>query len=294
MNTYRPTAKSYFSGIGGMDLGLQEAGIDVVQSLELDAGCVNTMRKNFNHPIAHTDIKDITVNEQPQTDIIVGTYPCNKYSTIADIHKVRTGDDLFLHFFRHIALERPSMYIVENVPGMKKFPVVMEAMSRLPDYWVNIFCPLNATNWLPQNRKRLILIGTRKRFHIEAPKSGITRLRLRDLLDVNPEYHLPKYLIRRMKGKYRDRPIIVDPTDPSAIAPTCVAHYAKDLSTRLIKDPRSPIGVRPFTIREYARLQGFPDDFWLSNTLESYRQIGNAVPVDMARWIGSQAIRYFN
>jgi DNA (cytosine-5)-methyltransferase 1 len=45
---------------------------------------------------------------------------------------VRTGDDLFLHFFRHVAIRRPELYVVENVPGMRKFPVVMEAMTKLP------------------------------------------------------------------------------------------------------------------------------------------------------------------
>jgi DNA (cytosine-5)-methyltransferase 1 len=60
---------------------------------------------------------------------MVATYPCTKYSPIADIHGVRTGDDLFLHFFRHVAIRRPELYVVENVPGMKKFPIVMEAVT---------------------------------------------------------------------------------------------------------------------------------------------------------------------
>lgn len=55
---------------------------------------------------------------------MVATYPRTKYSPIGDIHGVRTGDDLFLHFFRHVAIRRPELYVVENVPGMKKFPVV--------------------------------------------------------------------------------------------------------------------------------------------------------------------------
>src|SRR6478735_6921599 len=170
---YRPTAKGYFSGCGGMEIGIMQAGINVIQSLDLDpeaTACMNNNPHYFSHSILNADIKDITVLEQPQTDIIVGTYPCTKYSPIADIHGTRTGDDLFLHFFRHIAIEKPEMYIVENVPGMKKFKVVMEAMTKLPDYYVNVFCPVDAANWLPQRRKRLILIGTRKQFSIHEPK----------------------------------------------------------------------------------------------------------------------------
>jgi DNA (cytosine-5)-methyltransferase 1 len=293
---YRPTAKGYFSGCGGMEIGLMLAGVNMIQSLDLDIDSVNAMDLNrhyFSHPILHVDIKDKTVLDQPSSDIIVGTYPCTKYSPIADIHGTRTGDDLFLHFFRHIALEKPEMYIVENVPGMKKFKVVMEAMTKLPDYYVNVFCPVDAANWLPQVRKRLILIGTRKVFLISGPAQVKNRPSIKDILEKNPEVEIPDYVISRINGKYRDLPIIVDPEKLDSIAPTCVAHYSKDLGTRLLKDKKSKHGYRPFSIREYARLQGFPDDFHFENKRSSYRLIGNAVPVPMGKWIGEQAMRYF-
>lgn len=294
---YRPTAKGYFSGCGGMELGMMQAGVNVIQSLDLDTEATDCMKRNkhyFSHEVLNVDIKDKTVLEQPATDIIVGTYPCTKYSAIADIHGTRTGDDLFLHFFRHIAIEKPEMYIVENVPGMKKFKVVMEAMTKLPDYYVNVFCPVDAANWLPQRRKRLILIGTRKSYLISAPTQVNNRTRLKDILESNPIVDMPEYVISRINGRYRDQPIIVDPELPSAMAPTCVAHYAKDLGTRLLKDQKAKHGLRPFSIREYARLQGFPDDFKFENKRSSYKLIGNAVPVQMGKWIGMQAIKYFN
>ncbi len=104
----KPTVKSYFSGAGLMDLGLKLAGLDIIQSLEIDRVCVDTLKRNFDHQVIESDIKDITVLSQPKSDIIVGTYPCTKYSAIADIHGTRTGDDLILHFFRHLAIERPE------------------------------------------------------------------------------------------------------------------------------------------------------------------------------------------
>jgi len=293
---YIPTAKGYFSGCGGMEIGIMQAGVNVVQSLDLDLEAINCMKVNshyFSHAVLNVDIKSITVLEQPATDIIVGTYPCTKYSPIADIHGTRTGDDLFLHFFRHIAIEKPEMYIVENVPGMRKFKVVMEAMTKLPDYYVNVFCPIDAATWLPQRRKRLILIGTKKAYSIASPNQINKRCRLKDLLEKDPNVEMPDYVIKRINGNYRDLPIIVDPELPNAMAPTCVAHYAKDLSTRLIKDSNSKYGVRPFSIREYARLQGFPDDFHFENKRSSYRLIGNAVPVNMGKWIGEVAMKYF-
>lgn len=293
---YKPTAKGYFSGAGGIEIGVMHSGINVIQSLDLDQDAIECMNLNqhyFSHSVLHKDIRDITVLEQPETDIIIGTYPCTKYSTIADIHGTRTGDDLFLHFFRHIAIERPEVYIIENVPGMKKFPVVMEAMSKLPDYYMNIFCPVNASNWLPQNRKRLILVGTRRPFHISEPLAG-RRQTIAEILEENPKFEMPDYVLSRIYGKYRDTPIIVDPSNPNALAPTCVAHYAKDLGTRLVKDPSSPHGLRPFSIREYARLQGFPDDFIFPEKRSSYKLIGNAVAVHMGEWIGKEVMRYFN
>lgn len=294
---YVPTAKGYFSGCGGMEIGIMQAGVNVIQSLDLDTDATNCMKLNphyFSHAVLTADIKDKTVLEQPPTDIIVGTYPCTKYSTIADIHGTRTGDDLFLHFFRHIAIEKPEMYVVENVPGMKKFKVVMEAMTKLPDYYVQVFCPVDAANWLPQRRKRLILFGTRKPFNITAPNGMRNKPGLKDILEKDPEVGMPDYVISRIKGKYRDKPIIVDPEQPGAMAPTCVAHYAKDLGTRLVKDRNAKYGLRPFSIREYARLQGFPDDFAFENKRSAYKLIGNAVPVQMGKWVGDAAMKYFN
>lgn len=292
--SYTPTAKSYFSGGGLMDLGLLNAGIDIIQSLEMDLTCVETLKRNFSHKIIHTDIKDQKVLDQPKSDIIVGTYPCKRYSTIADIHGTRTGEELFLHFFRHIALEKPEMYICENVPGMKKFQIVMEAMTKLPDYYVNVFCPVNALNWLPQDRKRLIIFGTKKRFSINPPKNQ-KRVLLSDIIEECPEMEIPDHVLNRIQGKYRDYPIVSDPYDPNSVAPTCVAHYAKDRGTRLVKDRSHPLGVRPYSVKEYARLQGVPDSFYFSGSdNDAYRMIGNGVPVNLAEWIGNEAIKYFN
>lgn len=285
------TAKSYFSGAGGMDYGLIESGINIIQSYEIDKTCCQTLRNNFDHEIIEADITQITVLDQPKTDVIVGTFPCTKYSTIADIHGTRTGDDLFLHFFRHIALERPEVYVVENVPGMKKFMVVMEALTKLPDYYVRVECPVNANMWLPQERKRLILFGGKKPFDCLEYPDAITPLRLKDILEKDPEINIPDYVYSRLNGSYRDKPIISNP-ELNDIAPCCVAHYHKDVSTRLVNDGKR---IRPYTPREYARLQGFPDSYVFAGTDRGiYKQVGNAVAIDMGRWAGEQVIKYFN
>lgn len=288
--SYKPTVSSYFSGAGGLDYGLSEAGCDVVQSLEYDKTCCDTLAKNFNHKIVQDDITKVTVLDQVQSDVIALTFPCTKYSSIADIHGTRTGDELFLHGFRHVALKLPEVFTLENVPGMKKFKVVMECFTKLPNYYVNVFCPLDASNWLPQKRARLILIATRKPFSISAP-GKVKQVTLKDIIQKDAHIEIPDYVQSRLNGAYRDLPIISDP-DQNDVAPTCVAHYSKDLSTRLVKDGKR---IRPYTVREYARLQGFPDSFeFAGGERNQYKQIGNAVAIPVGRWIGSQIVKYFN
>lgn len=285
-------ANSYFSGAGLLDKGLQCGGVTVQQSFEVDPICCETLRQNFDHEVVQIDIGRKLVEKERDCHVMAATFPCTRYSTIADIHGTRTGDELFLHFFRHVAIRRPEVYIVENVPGMRKFPVVMEAMTKLPDYYVNVFCPVKSTDWLPQKRDRLIIIGSRKNFLWRPPQAN-RRVTLLEILEENPQPEIPGYVAKRLKGKYRDKPIISDPAKGD-IAPTCVAHYAKDCSTRLVVDNRFPLGVRPYTVREYARLQGVPDDFvFAGSNRDAYRQIGNGVSIPIGEWLGEELHRYF-
>lgn len=275
-----------------MDIGLQAGGLTMQQSFEIDSICCETQQRNFNHEVVQCDITQKLVLAEKECDVMVATYPCTKYSPIADIHGVRTGDDLFLHFFRHVAIRKPELYVVENVPGMKKFPVVMEAMTKLPDYYVHVACPVKSSIWLPQKRDRLIIIGSRRSFAWREPRAE-RAVTLAEILESDPTPHIPDYVAKRLDGAYRDRPIISDPKRGD-IAPTCVAHYSKDLSTRLVADARFARGVRPYTVREYARLQGVPDGFTFAGSAnEAYRMIGNGVSVPVGKWIGSEIQRYF-
>lgn len=283
------TYNSYFSGVGLFDLGLQSGGLNVGQSFEIDSECCSVQEENFGHKVNRCDITQKKVLDDSDCDVMVGTYPCTKYSSIADIHGTRTGDELFLHFFRHIAIKKPEVYAIENVPGMKKFPVVMEAMTKLPDYYVSVFCPVKAENWLPQRRDRLIIIGSKKSFNWQSPEKG-NRIPLSDIIERDPQVSIPDYVKARLSGKYRDMPIISDP-EKGDLAPTCVAHYAKDRGTRLVMDNGIP---RPYTVREYARLQGVPDWFQFNCSDNSaYRMIGNGVAVPVGIWLGKEIMRYF-
>ena len=269
-----------------------DGGLTINQSFEIDQVCCKVQRKNLGHEVIQTDIANKLVANEDRARVMAFTYPCTKYSAIADIHGTRTGDELFLHAFRHMAIQQPDVYVVENVPGMRKFPVVMEAMTALPDYYVTTFCPIRSDWWLPQTRNRLIIIGSRKRFNWRPPEAT-KQQSLADVLEKDPRVTLPKAIAARMNGEYRDLPIISDPARGD-IAPTCVAHYAKDKSTRLVADKRFPMGVRPYSVREFARLQGIPDwyQFECSDT-DAYRMIGNGVSWPVGRWFATEAKRYF-
>jgi DNA (cytosine-5)-methyltransferase 1 len=288
----KPVANIYYAGAGLFDSGLSEE-LEVQQSFEIDPACCVVARANFKHEVIQCDLRLKLVANEKLCDVMVATYPCTRYSNMAEIHNKRFGDDHFLHFFRHVAIKRPELYVVENVPGMRRFPVVMEALTKLPDYYVNVFCPVEATTWLPQRRDRLILIGSKKNFLWREPQSP-RRLSLAEIIEEDPRVEWPDYINSRLNGTYRDRPIIVDPGRDD-VAPTCLAHYGKDLSTRLVVDRRFPHGVRPFTVREYARLQGLPDTFkFPCSDRAAYKMIGNGVPRPFGQWIGSEINRYFS
>tara|TARA_R110001592_G_scaffold3037_2_gene16899 strand:+ start:370 stop:1275 length:906 start_codon:yes stop_codon:yes gene_type:complete len=282
---------SYFSGAGLFDIGLQNSGVNIQESYEIDSAACQVQRDN-GYKVTECDLSQKLVEDDSAADVHAYTYPCTKYSTIADIHGTRTGEELFLHAFRHMAIARPEIFIIENVPGMRKFKVVMEAMTRLPDYYTTTFCPIKSETWLPQKRDRLIIIGSKKPFTWREPENN-NPVRLADVLEKDPEVNYPKALTNRMAGKYRDLPIISDP-DKGDIAPCCVAHYSKDRSTRVVADIRFPNGVRPYTVREYARLQGVPDSFKFNCTdNEAYKMIGNGVSVPLGEWVGNEINRYF-
>lgn len=286
-------AISYFTGGGLFDLGLEQGGISISKAFEIDQACCKVLKHNFSGTdVQCIDVSKKLVDDDAQADLMVFTYPCTKYSTIADIHNTRTGDELFLHAFRHMAIGQPEAFVIENVPGMRAFPVVMEAMTKLPGYYITTFCPVKSEIWLPQKRDRLIIIGTKKNFNWRQPVS-FNSVKLKDIIEKDPQVSLPKAIYQRMNGVYRDLPIISDPSRGD-VAPCAVAHYAKDKSTRLLADKRFPMGVRPYSVREYARLQGVSDDYHFNvSDTDAYRMIGNGVSVPVGRWVAEEMNRYF-
>ena len=86
---------TYFSGAGLMDIGLQSGCLTVQQSFEVEALCCDTMRRNFSHEVLQCDITKKLVQSEKECHVMVATYPCTKYSPIADIHGVRRWSRMF-------------------------------------------------------------------------------------------------------------------------------------------------------------------------------------------------------
>jgi DNA (cytosine-5)-methyltransferase 1 len=284
-------ANTYFSGAGLMDIGLQAGGLTLQQSFEIEAVCCDTQRRNFAHEVIQCDITKKLVQSEKECHVMVATYPCTKYSPMADIHGAHRGRFVpaFLSardYPQARALRRRECSGHEEIPRRHGSNDETPGLLRTCSLSGQIF------DLAAAKRDRLIIIGSRRTFSWREPAAERT-VTLAEILEPDPAPHIPDYVGRRLAGQYRDRPIISDPKHGD-LAPTCVAHYAKDLSTRLVADGRFPRGARPYTVREYARLQGVPDTFsFAGGDNDAYRMIGNGVSVPVGKWIGTEITRYF-
>lgn len=284
------TVKSLFSGAGGLDYGLQQAGFNVVESYEFEKHACDTLVAAGKGNVYKCDISRLLLENQQRTYVITATFPCTHFSTAG----LRDGDELYLEAHRIIRCLVPELFVIENVPAMEKFPIVMEAFMDMPGYYVSDYilnaCDLGA----PQNRKRLIIIGSKKPFDWDfSPVPEGKKTYLIDILERNVDLPLSKGAQTRLAGKNPGQwpAHVYDPRE-RLYGPTCVAHYAKDQGDRLVVDPGN-LKIRSFTAREYARLQGFPDDYpFMGKKQAVFRQIGNAVSPYMAMAIGKELMRY--
>jgi DNA (cytosine-5)-methyltransferase 1 len=303
------TIGSLFSGaIDGMSLGFLMASSKYkpIISNELEKTAVKTAKLNYKHKIVQDDIRNMSIDKYKSCDIILGTFPCQEYSRAANIHKQGRENnykqafhwasirDLFLHFFRFIAINQPEVYLWENSPEIRKFPIVMETFRKLPPYK---YYELNLDTFdfkLPQKRKRLFVIGFRKKYTMTSPltyQCYKRQLTIKDIKEKDVHINIPNYVRSRIDGKYRDLPSIKLDND---IGNTCVAHYSRDRGTTLIQDKNGYKGLRPFTVREYARLMGIPDWFKFANAdTTNYRHIGNGVSPVVVQALAKAILPYF-
>lgn len=187
--TRRPTAIDLFAGCGGLSLGLEQAGFDVLAAVEYDP--VHAAVHEFNFPRTETvcaDVARLSAEElreaaargavrfgqessqalAGQVDVIAGGPPCQGFSTIGKRLIDDPRNQLIFHFFRLVAALRPRYFVMENVPGMRAggHAGLLErlvAEFRAAGYEVTPPQVLSAADFgVPQARRRLIVIGSRE------------------------------------------------------------------------------------------------------------------------------------
>ena len=329
------TVLELFAGAGGLAIGLEKAGLKCVALNEIDKWACNTLRKNRpNWNVLEGDIKNFSfTNYRGEIDVVTGGFPCQAFSYAGK--KLGLDDargTLFYEFARVVQEVQPILCIGENVRGLlshDKGRTLTGMISVLDEigYRVAPVQVLKAINFkVPQKRERLILVGIRKDIDVEFnyPKPYKKIYTLRDALKkgdlfdqdvpISKGATYPSYKKKILdlvppKGYWRDLPIELQKEymggsyflgggktgmarrigwDEPSLTLTCSP--AQKQTERCHPDE-----TRPFTVREYARVQTFPDDWEFSGSIgQQYKQIGNAVPVNLGVEVGYSIISFLN
>lgn len=329
------TVLELFAGAGGLAIGMESAGLKCVALNEIDKWACETLRKNRpNWKVLEGDIKEYNFTEYyNQIDVVTGGFPCQAFSYAGK--KLGLADargTLFYEFARAVKEINPPICIGENVRGLLSHDngKTLQGMISILDeigYNVAPVQVLKAINYrVPQKRERMILVGIRKDIDLqyEYPKPYKKIFNLKDALkegelyntDVpksnGAKYPQSKKVVLDLvpqKGYWRDLPLEIQKEfmggsfhlgggktgiarrigwDEPCLTLTCSP--AQKQTERCHPDE-----TRPFTVREYARIQTFPDEWKFEGSLaQQYKQIGNAVPVNLGKEIGYSIVNFLN
>ena len=304
---------SLFSGAGGLDLGLIKAGNTVIWANDIDKDAVSSYKENIGTHIICEDIKNISITEIPNADVVVGGFPCQGFSLA---NRRRTIDDernqLYKFFYETIKTKQPKFFIAENVKGilsLGKGEVIKQIISDFEEAgYITTINLVNMANYgIPQTRQRVIIIGQRKDLgneflfhfpevtHSKDGKNFPQWVSIKDAIDHFPnpdiENDIPNHVYSAYKVEYRNF-TGHRKTDPSKPSPTILARGNGKGGVCAIPHYN---GNRRLSIRESASVQTFPEDFYFVGSMNScYRQIGNAVPVKFAELLGKELKRLEN
>lgn len=324
-----------FAGAGGLALGLEKAGLGCVLLNEIDKDACNTLRENRpNWNVAEGDVSTIDFTPyRGKVDVLTGGFPCQAFSYAGK--KLGMEDvrgTLFYQFARAVKETEPLIAIGENVRGLlshDKGRTLQTMINVLDEIGYEVLPPrvLKAIfHRVPQKRERLIIVALKKgaglNFEYPKPMNRVYTLRdalkAGDLFDVDvPISHGQKYPARKKEildlvppgGYWRDLP--VDIQKEYMLKSFYLGGGKTGMARRISWDEPSltltcapaqkqterchPEETRPFTVREYARIQTFPDDWQFKGSQTSqYKQIGNAVPVNLAEALGQSIVRCLN
>ncbi len=315
---------SFFAGAGGLDLGFQQAGFNVVWANEFDKEIWETYQKN--HPNTELDkrsIVNVKEEEVPECDGIIGGPPCQSWSEAGSARGIKDKrGQLFYDFIRILEAKQPKFFLAENVSGMliSKHNEALEGIKELfrnagVGYELS-FKMLNAADYnVPQDRKRVFFIGIRKdlNFKFQFPNSTFKRLTLADgISDLKDtaipalEYnntngeacHFPnhEYMIGGFSSIFMSRNRVRAWDEQSftiqaggrhaPLHPQAPKMEFVEQNKRIFVPGKEEL-YRRLSVRECARIQTFPDDFtfYYKKVAAGYKMIGNAVPVNLAKFL---------
>lgn len=304
------TITSLFSGAGGLDLGLIQAGNTVIWANDVDSDAVETYRANIGNHIICQDIKNIPLTEIPSSDVIVGGFPCQGFS-LANLKRDISDErnQLYLFFYSIVKNKKPKFFIAENVKGILSLgngSIIKQIVSDFDSagYFVEVHKVNVADYGVPQHRERVIIIGQRKdladhmlfKFPIASHSENNINLKpwvsIKEALTTLPEDYCESSDPNAYGSKYRfvERNFTAHrKTNPNRPSPTILARGNGKGGVCAIPHYN---GERRLTIRESAIIQTFPFSFIFHGKMGScYRQIGNAVPVLFAEKLGAELKR---
>ena len=321
---------SLFTGCGGLDLGFEKAGFEVVWANEFDGSIWETFEHNF--PEAKLDKRSII--DVPSSEItseaigIIGGPPCQSWSEAGAGRGIKDKrGQLFFEYIRILKDKEPLFFLAENVSGMllprhlDAFEYILKKFKSL-NYNVN-HTLLNANDYgVPQDRKRVIIVGLHKKIGrvFEFPdklakkptlKDAIWDLRRakparpynkannpEDLWAMNHEYmnggFSTIYMSRnRVRGWDEPSFTIQAGGRHAPIHPRAPKMKFIDQNKRIFVPGKEKL-YRRLSVRECARIQTFPDDFIFkyTNVSDGYKMVGNAVPVELARHLAVKIMEY--
>jgi DNA (cytosine-5)-methyltransferase 1 len=319
---HRFTFIDLFAGIGGMRLAFQSLGGKCVFSSEIDPYAKQTYEVNFGE-VPFGDITKIDGSDIPDHNVLVGGFPCQAFSIAGKrMGFEETRGTLFFDIARIIDAKRPSAFFLENVKGLKNHKggetlrVILKILRDDLGYTVPDPQIMNAKYFgVPQNRERVFIVGFRHQedaSRFKYPKQDKVTTSLKDILEsvpVDAKYYLSqRYLdsIREHRRRHEElgHGFGYEIIQPSGIANAIVVggmgrernliidHKLIDRTpTTNIKGEVNRENVRRMTPREWARLQGFPDDFLIPvSDAQAYKQFGNSVAVPAIKMTAKRLI----
>ena len=288
-----------FAGCGGLSLGFEAAGIKTI-GYEMNSECCETYRNNL-HSECHQEIitKD---TEYPKVRIIIGGPPCQPFSRRGKRKGENDDRNGFPAFIEAVKKVKPDIWMCENVKGLPEqnteyFQSIVDQFKKL-GYIVEYRTFQMVKFDVPQNRERMVIVGHHGGFKFPDPNdykitAGEALGELAFNIPENASFLTPAMDL--YIAKYEAASKCKNPRDLHLDRPartlTCrnLAGATSDMHRIKLPDGRR----RRITVREAARLQGFPDWFTFSGSEESqYTQIGNAVPPTFAYKMALAVVDY--